>query len=95
MFIVDSQVHIWAPESPERPWIPGGAARIKLNGHREKAMGYEELRSLFESSLPRDPQLYNEYHALIVRTGKDFCRKSKPLCSACALKPFLPPGCTQ
>jgi endonuclease-3 related protein len=56
---------------------------------------YEELRSLFESSLPRDPQLYNEYHALIVRTGKDFCRKSKPLCSACALKPFLPPGCTQ
>jgi endonuclease III related protein len=51
---------------------------------------YEELRTLFESSLPRDPQLFNEYHALIVRTGKLFCRKSQALCSACPLKPFLP-----
>ena len=50
MFIVDSQVHIWAPESPDRPWIEGGAARIKLNGHREKAMGYEELRSLMDEA---------------------------------------------
>jgi L-fuconolactonase len=22
--IIDSQIHIWAPETPERPWIPGG-----------------------------------------------------------------------
>jgi endonuclease-3 related protein len=51
---------------------------------------YEELRKLFESSLPRDPQLFNEYHALIVRTGKNFCRKSQALCSACPLNPFLP-----
>jgi predicted TIM-barrel fold metal-dependent hydrolase len=50
MFIVDSQVHIWAPESPGRPWIEGGAARIKLNGHREKPMGYEELRSLMDEA---------------------------------------------
>jgi len=51
---------------------------------------YEELRALFESSLPRDPQLFNEYHALIVHTGKHFCRKSQPLCSACPLNSFLP-----
>ncbi len=51
---------------------------------------YEELRSLFESSLPRDAQLFNEYHALIVRTGKDFCRKSIALCEACPLRSFLP-----
>ena len=25
--IVDAQVHIWAPERPDRPWPPGGAAR--------------------------------------------------------------------
>ena len=52
---------------------------------------YEALRSLFESSLPQDPQLFNEYHALIVRTGKDFCRKSAALCVTCPLRLFLPP----
>jgi endonuclease III related protein len=56
---------------------------------------YEELRLLFESSLPRDPQLFNEYHALIVHTGKNFCRKSQPLCSACPLNSFLPANVSQ
>jgi predicted TIM-barrel fold metal-dependent hydrolase len=28
--IVDSQLHLWAPETPERPWIPGGQARAHL-----------------------------------------------------------------
>jgi endonuclease-3 related protein len=56
---------------------------------------YEELRALFESSLPRDSKLFNEFHALIVRTGKDFCRKSAPRCAACPLKHFLPAGFLQ
>lgn len=56
---------------------------------------YEELRALFESSLHRDPQLFNEFHALIVLTGKRFCRKSAALCSACPLKPFLPASVSQ
>jgi endonuclease-3 related protein len=56
---------------------------------------YEGLRALFESTLPRDPQLFNEYHALIVHTGKHFCRKSVALCSRCPLKPFLPASAGQ
>jgi predicted TIM-barrel fold metal-dependent hydrolase len=28
--IVDSQIHLWAPETPERPWIPGGRERAHL-----------------------------------------------------------------
>jgi predicted TIM-barrel fold metal-dependent hydrolase len=24
MIVTDAQVHIWAPEGPDRPWIPGG-----------------------------------------------------------------------
>lgn len=28
--IVDSQIHLWAPETPERPWIPGGQQRAHL-----------------------------------------------------------------
>ncbi|MBU4453344.1 hypothetical protein L6259_00855 [Candidatus Parcubacteria bacterium] len=31
---------------------------------------YDEYREFFESRLPSDPQLFNEYHALIVAWGK-------------------------
>jgi len=45
---------------------------------------YEQLRELFESSLPADTQLYNEYHALLVRVGKEFC-KPKARCPDCPM----------
>jgi len=51
---------------------------------------YEGVRGLFEQSLPNDPQLFNEYHALIVHTGKHHCLKRSPVCSTCALRSFLP-----
>jgi len=46
---------------------------------------YEPLKRFCEKNLPKDPVLYNEFHALIVRLGKDCCRKSKPLCKECPL----------
>ncbi|MBI1749096.1 MAG: endonuclease III domain-containing protein [Acidobacteria bacterium] len=52
--------------------------------------GYEELRALFEKTLPPDVQLYNEYHGLIVMTGKHWCRTKNPRCHECPLQPFLP-----
>jgi len=45
---------------------------------------YHELQDLFQSNLPQDTQLFNEYHALIVRIGKNFC-KPKPKCQDCPL----------
>jgi endonuclease III related protein len=54
------------------------------------AQGYEEIRGLFEGSLPGDAPLYNEFHALIVRTGKEYCRTRNPRCSECSLHSFLP-----
>jgi len=45
---------------------------------------YESVRSLFESSLDRSLTLFNEYHALLVRLGKEFCRK-RPGCRNCPL----------
>lgn len=47
--------------------------------------GYAEIQSLFMESIPKDPVLYNEYHALIVRVGKDLC-KQNPICSICPLE---------
>lgn len=51
--------------------------------------GYEEVKSLFMDNLGHDPALFNEYHALIVKTGKDYCKAQKPLCGECPLKGYL------
>lgn len=52
---------------------------------------YDEMKALFEENLPADVPLFNDFHAQIVRVGKEFCRKSGPRCEAgCPLKPFLP-----
>jgi endonuclease III related protein len=50
---------------------------------------YEELRSLIESALPRDVSRYNEFHALLVQVGKNWCRPRDPRCAECPLHPFL------
>jgi len=50
--------------------------------------GYYEIQEYFSLALPEDVSLFNEYHALIVRLGKEFCRKSKPLCAGCPLGAF-------
>ncbi|MCL4426478.1 MAG: endonuclease III domain-containing protein [Firmicutes bacterium] len=47
---------------------------------------YEEARRFFQGHLPPDRALFNEYHALLVALGKDFCWKSGPRCAGCPLK---------
>ena len=46
---------------------------------------YSDIQSLFMKSLPQDLQLYNEYHALIVRLAKTHCKKN-PVCIGCPLE---------
>ena len=46
---------------------------------------YHELQELFHKCLPRDVQLFNEYHALFVMVGKYYC-KPKPKCTGCPLE---------
>lgn len=45
---------------------------------------YEEVQRFFMDRLPGEVGLYNEYHALLVRLGKEFC-KTKPDCKECPL----------
>lgn len=47
--------------------------------------GYAELQSFFETRLPRDPALYNDYHAQLVAVGKTYCHRERPDCGACPL----------
>lgn len=49
-------------------------------------MGYDDLQAYFMDHLPLDPQLFNEYHALLVRLGKEYCRKKNPRCEPCPLQ---------
>ncbi len=50
---------------------------------------YHAVQQLFTDHLRHDVRRYNEYHALIVRVGKEFCKKTKPRCAECPLKAFL------
>ncbi|MBF0368673.1 MAG: endonuclease [Magnetococcales bacterium] len=45
---------------------------------------YEILRGWVEERFPVDVGMLNEFHALIVRLGKEHCR-AKPLCSGCPI----------
>jgi endonuclease-3 related protein len=47
---------------------------------------YESMQYLFTSKLPEDVQLFNEYHALIVRVASAYCKKNNPLCEQCPLQ---------
>jgi len=66
--------------------------RILLrHGVIDERSNYEQVRALFEQSLPSDSRQFNEYHALLVQVGKDWCRPEKARCDACPLGRFLSP----
>lgn len=45
---------------------------------------YHAIQALFMDHLQPDVSLFGQYHALIVNTGKNFCRNA-PQCAACPL----------
>lgn len=55
-------------------------ARIGIQSGRQE---YDKTRDLFMTELPHDSALFNEFHALLVRLAKEFCRKSGPACTDC------------
>ncbi len=47
---------------------------------------YSAYQTLFMENLPADVNMFNEYHALLVRLAKEVCR-TRPLCGECCLNP--------
>lgn len=41
----------------------------------EQSWKYEQVREFFENNLPKDVQIYQEFHALIVKHAKECCKK--------------------
>jgi endonuclease-3 related protein len=60
-------------------------ARMATRHGLIESADYETLRDLFQSNLPPEIRLFNEYHALLVRVGKEFCRP-RPKCASCPLE---------
>jgi endonuclease-3 related protein len=52
---------------------------------------YEEIRGWIMNNIKKDTKLYNEFHALIVAAGHNYCNPRKPSCTQCPLggDPFL------
>jgi len=52
-----------------------------------EGIDYHQLQDLFTSNLEPDVPLFNEFHALLVMAGKDYC-KPRPKCQSCPLNPL-------
>lgn len=46
---------------------------------------YQEMQKLMEDSIEKNHEIYNEFHALIVKVGKEHCKKT-PQCTGCPLE---------
>jgi endonuclease III related protein len=53
---------------------------------------YDDVQWLFEHQFPGNLKLFNEFHALIVQTGKRWCLAQDPKCDECPLGRYLQEG---
>ena len=62
-------------------------SRRILRRHRliPEDASYAKIQELFVQNLPADAEIFGEYHALIVKTGKLHCAKT-PRCEGCPLE---------
>lgn len=65
-------------------------SRLRVISGKNK---YGSVQALVETNLKSDVKLFNEYHALLDRHGKEVCRKV-PLCRKCCLLGICPTGIT-
>ena len=52
--------------------------------------GYQAAQEFLHHHLPAEEGLYNEFHALLVETGKRHCKRQAAECRGCPLEPYLP-----
>ena len=69
-------------QQEQADFAPPLASGIHGAAHPPTAMSTTERTAIV--------QVYNEMHGLVVGVGKHYCKKSKPECETCPLRPFLP-----
>jgi endonuclease III related protein len=65
---------------------------LQRHGAVGEKSDHEEMRALMEAHLPPVVEDYNEFHALLVNVGKNWCRPREPRCQECPLGEFLEAG---
>lgn len=91
------KIHGIGPETADSILLYGGNIPVFVvdaytyrvfhrHGLLPEEISYDECQKIFMENLPKDAGLFNEYHALIVRVAKEFCKKGKPLCKGCPLE---------
>ena len=51
----------------------------------EKNASYQYIQQLVHKNFPMETKKLNQFHAVLVETAKNFCKKTSPLCSKCPL----------
>jgi endonuclease-3 related protein len=76
----------------KRVFVVDAYTRRILSRHKivDVRDSYGKIQKTIQQNLPASKELYNEFHALLVRTGKEYCKKNDPLCSTCPLGAMLP-----
>lgn len=72
-----------------RPVFVVDAYTFRILGRHNLAvdnMTYHDLQKVFMEDLPNDADMFNEFHALLVRLGKRRCKKNGPLCAGCPVE---------
>ena len=54
-------------------------------GMVDEKISYQEMQEYLQHHIPPDFYIYNEYHALLVGLGANYCKKSRPHCNQCPL----------
>lgn len=52
--------------------------------------GYAATQQFLHRHLPANAGLFNEFHALLVETGKRYCKRQTAECKGCPLEAYLP-----
>jgi L-fuconolactonase len=74
--IIDSQVHIWAANTPERPWTPG----MENRAHLPEPLGAEKLRGWMDeagvdAAILVPPSLEGDRNDLALQAAQKFPRR--------------------
>ncbi|MEO0143348.1 MAG: endonuclease [candidate division WOR-3 bacterium] len=60
-----------------------------LKRHGIELKNYVEYKNFIEIKIPKDIEVYKEFHALLVEVGKNFCKKLNPICEKCPINFYL------
>ncbi len=93
MLVCDTHTHVWAADSAERPWPPGGPEFFQGTRHRREPLGHEELKGLMDQAgVDRALILPPSWEGYRVDLGLEAARAYPDRFAVMGRVPLLEPG---